>query len=164
VLLGVGATAVGLAAGLAGTAGGTAGAALVLVIGWSCTLAARSGPAWDRVLERPFVRGSVALGASRGRADRLALRVVLGPFISGTIPDLPALLTAAFVVEHAFHLKGIGEPTIWALRSGNVTWLLGLALSGALSVGVGQIAADWVHRLLDPRLGPRLMSRSGHLD
>jgi len=161
VLLGASATAVGLAAGLSGLIGGLPGAAAVMILGTSTLVASRSRATWERMAERPFVRTALALGASPLRAAGLTVRAGLGPWVASALTDLPGLLTAAFVVERAFGLAGLGDVTVRALQTGNVTWLLGLSLAGTLSVGIGQIAADWVHRALDPRISARLRERDG---
>jgi ABC-type dipeptide/oligopeptide/nickel transport system permease component len=106
----------------------------------------------SRALELVHLRTERAFGAS-------ALRIVLrsarltGAGVAGLAAvDLPALLTASFVVERAFSLSGVGEVMTGIVRSGNLTSLMAFALLFGAILAVARVAADLLLRWLDPRV------------
>jgi peptide/nickel transport system permease protein len=66
--------------------------------------------------------------------------------------QLPVVLTAAFVVERAVGLAGIGEPALEAVRSADVPFLMALVLFSTVAVVVAQLGADLLVGRLDPRV------------
>jgi ABC-type dipeptide/oligopeptide/nickel transport system permease component len=107
-----------------------------------------------RVLELPFLRTELAFGMSPARTAFRSLRLSAGFIVALAVTDLPGLFTAAFVVEKAYDLHGLAEMTVLAARTGDLAWLMTLALMGTLSLGLAQIGADVIHRMLDPRVRP----------
>jgi peptide/nickel transport system permease protein len=90
------------------------------------------------------------------------LRYAGARFVALAFSDFPGILTTAFVVERAFSLRGVGELTISAVRTGDLAWLMSLALLGTLAAGLAQIAADILLSAVDPRVVfPADRSRKG---
>jgi peptide/nickel transport system permease protein len=108
--------------------------------------------AMSDVAERPWVRTERATGAPPSRIALRALRYAGARFIALALSDFPGILTAAFVVERAFSLRGVGELTVTAVRTGDLAWLMSLALMGTLAAGLTQIASDIAFSLCDPRV------------
>jgi ABC-type dipeptide/oligopeptide/nickel transport system permease component len=92
-----------------------------------------------------------------------SLRRALPTSVAHTAANLPFLMTTAFVVEHVFSLPGIGAAMVAAVRAGDVTWLMAVAVAMATASALLHIAADIVRRLADPRLeaiaGPKRAER-----
>jgi ABC-type dipeptide/oligopeptide/nickel transport system permease component len=65
---------------------------------------------------------------------------------------LPTLLTAAFVIEHAFGLEGLAATTLAAVEQRNVPWLMAIALGTMLLASILQATSDALLAALDPRV------------
>jgi peptide/nickel transport system permease protein len=104
------------------------------------------------VAERPWLRAQLAMGASPFAIALRNLRYAGARFVALAFSDFPGILTAAFVVERAFSLRGVGELTVSAVRTGDLAWLMSLALLGTLAAGLAQIASDLALSLCDPRV------------
>jgi peptide/nickel transport system permease protein len=102
--------------------------------------------------ERRWLKTEQAMGASSVRIALRNLRYSSARFVALAFSDLPAILTAAFVVERVFSLRGVGELTVSAVRTGDLAWLMSLAFLGTLTAGLAQIAADVALSLCDPRV------------
>ena len=66
--------------------------------------------------------------------------------------ELPALLSAAVIVEQVFGLHGIGLIAFDAVLTRDVPLLLGLTTVGAVVTLAGVLVADVAYGLVDPRL------------
>jgi ABC-type dipeptide/oligopeptide/nickel transport system permease component len=104
------------------------------------------------VVERPWLRTEVATGSHSFRIALRNLRYAGARFIALALSDFPGILTAAFVVERAFSLRGVGDLTVSAVRTGDLAWLMSLAFLGTLAAGLAQIASDLALSLCDPRV------------
>jgi peptide/nickel transport system permease protein len=69
--------------------------------------------------------------------------------------ELPALLSAAVVVEQVFGLPGIGRLALDAVLLRDIPLLLGLTTVGALVTLGAVLAADLGYALVVPRLRGR---------
>jgi len=84
-----------------------------------------------------------------------ALRNTLLPTVTLLGSELPALLSAAVIVEQVFGLHGIGMMAFDAVMTRDVPLLLGITTVGALITLVAVLAADVAYGLVDPRLKGR---------
>ncbi len=105
-----------------------------------------------RTAELPHIRTALAFGASPLRVSLVNLRLVFGAALALAVADLPGVITASFVVERVFSLKGLGQTVVEAARSGDHTSLMTLALIGTLTLGLAQIASDLLLGVADPRV------------
>jgi peptide/nickel transport system permease protein len=128
------------------------GAALAMVSATFALACLSFRDAVNDVAERPWLRTERAMGASSLRIAIRNLRYAGARFVALAFSDFPGILTAAFVVERAFSLRGVGELTISAVRTGDLAWLMSLAFLGTLAAGLAQIASDLVLSLCDPRV------------
>jgi peptide/nickel transport system permease protein len=108
--------------------------------------------ALQTALAQDYVRTAVAFGAGPWRIRWRAFPAASAAVISLLAADVPAVLTSAFVVEHAFRLPGIGEATLEAVARRDVPWLMAVALGLAFGVALLQIASDALLGALDPRV------------
>jgi peptide/nickel transport system permease protein len=102
-------------------------------------------------LHEEWTRAAAARGASPFRIAIHGLRGSMLPVIAQASLELPTMLTACFVVEHAFGLRGLGEATLRAVREGNVSWLMALSVCGVSWGIVALVASDVISALVDPR-------------
>lgn len=102
--------------------------------------------------ERTWLRTDWAMGSTPWRTCLRNLRYSGTRFVALALSDFPGILTAAFVVERIFSLRGMGELTVSAVRTGDLAWLMSLALIGTLVAGVAQIASDIALSICDPRV------------
>lgn len=104
-----------------------------------------------------FMRSDTALhafaqGASRvDIAWRHGLRHASLPAITLAFASLGELFGGSLLVEHVFAYPGLGQATVAAGLRSDVPLLLAIALFTALFVSVGNLAADGLSRLTDPR-------------
>ena len=81
-----------------------------------------------------------------------ALRNALLPTVTLLASELPALLSAAVIVEQVFGLHGIGMMAFDAVMTRDVPLLLGITTVGALVTLAAVLTADVAYGLVDPRL------------
>jgi ABC-type dipeptide/oligopeptide/nickel transport system permease component len=154
-LAALGATSVGIAGWLSRAMSGTVAAAGAATTMAAATFAFACLPFRDLLcdaLERPWLRTELAFGSPPTRASLRSLKYGGARFVALALSDFPTILTTAFVVERAFSLRGIGEVTVAAVRTGDLAWLMSLALLGTLAAGIGQIISDIVLSACDPRV------------
>lgn len=149
----------------------TVWAAWVAAPGWAppvgaTALTAALGAAWqsrhfvalypDWVVRSRRAFPARAHGTSLAGAWR-AVRPTLAVSLASITTEIPIAVTLAFVVERAFNLHGIGEVTLDAVQSGDVPWLMGVALAGLVATWLCQLATLTARPWLDPR--PALIGR-----
>ena len=106
-------------------------------------------------LAADYVTTARAKGLGPAGVVAHALRNALLPTITLVGNELPALLSAAVVVEQVFGLHGIGMMAFDAVLSRDVPLLLGITTVGAVITLVAVLAADLAYGLVDPRLRGR---------
>ena len=114
-------------------------------------------------LSQDYVRTARAKGLpERMVVSRHVIRSALTPLVSGLVPTLAALLSGLLLVEVLFGILGFANVFIRSLTRGDGQMLLAGVVVGLAAWAVCSLAADLLHRALDPRLrynGP--VSRSG---
>jgi peptide/nickel transport system permease protein len=83
---------------------------------------------------------------------RHALRTALIPFATNIGLALPFLFGGALVTETIFAWPGIGRLTLQATNSLDYPVLMMILLIAALLVVVGNLIADLLYVILDPRV------------
>lgn len=95
-----------------------------------------------------------AQGASRRDIIwRHGLRHTSLPALTLAFASLGELFGGSILVEQVFAYPGLGQATVEAGLRSDVPLLLGIALFTALFVSVGNLIADMLYRLIDPRIG-----------
>ncbi|HEX8417226.1 MAG TPA: ABC transporter permease subunit [Methylobacterium sp.] len=108
--------------------------------------------ALNDTLSAPFIRTARAMGLSRHRIARHALRGAMLPVVAILGPTAAALLTGSVVVETIFGLPGIGRTFVEGALNRDYTLVMGTVVLVAVFVVVLNLVADLVSALIDPRL------------
>jgi ABC-type dipeptide/oligopeptide/nickel transport system permease component len=111
-------------------------------------------------LSGDVVRAAIARGASpMGAAVSHGLRGALATVVTLAALETPLALGGAFVLEYVFKLKGLGEATVRAVETRDISWLMAISLILATIAAIGVMVTDLVHAAVDPRVGPALLLR-----
>ena len=100
-----------------------------------------------------YVRTAYAKGLSRAVVTRRhMLPNALLPVVTMASMDLAALLTGIALVEYIFSWPGIGWQALQAARAKDLPVIMGSVLLGGLMIGIGNLVADLLATILDPRI------------
>jgi peptide/nickel transport system permease protein len=83
---------------------------------------------------------------------RHGLRNVSLPAISLHFASFSELFGGAVLAEQVFSYPGLGQATVQAGLRGDVPLLLGIVIFSALFVFAGNLVADLIYRMVDPRI------------
>ncbi|MGW1547662.1 ABC transporter permease [Streptomyces sp. NPDC002346] len=109
------------------------------------------------VLDSDYLRTARALGSSFGQAMwRHGLRNASVPVISILGIELASTLLGAVVVESVYALPGLGSLLATGIAQHDYPVIQGVLFVSTLAVLVIGFAADFVQRIIDPRLRGRL--------
>lgn len=104
-------------------------------------------------LSQDYIRTARSLGVPERRVLwSHALRNSLGPLIQLFGISLPALLNGVLVTEVVFGWPGVGQVLFSASISRDYALILAATAYGALLVLLGNLLADILHRMVDPRV------------
>lgn len=98
-----------------------------------------------------------AFAQGAGRFDvawRHGLRHASIPAITLAFASLGELFGGSILIEQVFAYPGLGQATVAAGLRSDVPLLLGIALFTALFVSVGNMVADSLYSVIDPRIDP----------
>lgn len=122
---------------------------MVLVATWSRY--ARSS--FLEVIQQDYIRTARSKGLSPGRVmARHAFPNAFIPLVALLGVQLPTLFSGALVAETIFSWPGMGRLFIDALNMNEYSVLLGMVMFTALLVILGNLVADIVVALIDPRI------------
>jgi len=127
-------------------------AAAVLALAETVKLARYQRGALLDALAAEYIVTARAKGLGPAGVVAHALRNALLPMVTLVGSELPALLSAAVIVEQVFGLHGIGMMAFDAVMMRDVPLLLGITTVGAVATLVAVFAADVAYGLVDPRL------------
>lgn len=105
------------------------------------------------VLETEYIR----FGRAKGESGctllwRHGLRNISLPAISLHFASFAELFGGAVLAEQVFSYPGLGQTIVQAGLGGDVPLLLGIVLFSALFVFIGNIIAEILYRIVDPRI------------
>jgi peptide/nickel transport system permease protein len=104
-------------------------------------------------LNQDYIRTAYAKGLSAKQVVwRHGLRNALNPVITAITGWFAELLAGAFFVEYIFGWKGIGKITVDALAKLDFPVVMGSVLVTSFFFIVINILADWLYRVVDPRV------------
>lgn len=107
------------------------------------------------VLASDYVRFARARGASRrGAMMRHGLRNLALPAITLQFSQIAEIFGGSVLVEEVFSYPGLGQAAVTAGLGGDVALLAGIALVSAALVFAGNLAANLIYGLVDPRMRP----------
>jgi peptide/nickel transport system permease protein len=105
------------------------------------------------VLATDYVRTAKAKGLSPWVVlGKHALRPALLPIVAMVGADLGVFMGGVVVVEAVFGWPGIGQLAWQAIQQVDIPIVLGVVLVTAASVVVGNLLADLMYTVLDPRV------------
>ncbi len=105
------------------------------------------------VLREDYVRYAEASGVRRAAVlARHALPNALIPFLTLTGAHLAELIGGAVLAETIFAWPGVGRLTVQAALVVDVPLLVAITLLGAVLVVLGNLVADLLYRVADPRI------------
>ena len=125
------------------------------------TLAIGSIAVWSRyirsstieVLQQDYVRTARAKGlAERPVLSGHVLRNALIPFVTVAAIDIPLYLTGAVLTETVFSWPGMGRLFYDSLTRRDYPVLMGILMFGAVLIMIGNLIADLIYGMLDPRI------------
>jgi peptide/nickel transport system permease protein len=125
------------------------------------TLAIGSVGSWSRYLRAStlevmgldYVRTARAKGLrERVVMTRHVLRNAMVPFLTIVAIDIPLYLTGAVVTETVFSWPGMGRLFFNSLTTRDYPILMGVLLLGAALIVLGNLIADLLYAVLDPRI------------
>ncbi|HET7056548.1 MAG TPA: ABC transporter permease [Thermomicrobiales bacterium] len=125
------------------------------------TLAIGSVGSWSRYLRsstleimgKDYVRTARAKGLrERVVMIRHVLRNAMIPFLTVVAIDIPLYLTGAVVTETVFSWPGMGRLFFDSLTKRDYPVLMGILLLGAVLIVIGNLLADVLYAVLDPRI------------
>jgi peptide/nickel transport system permease protein len=104
-------------------------------------------------LSQDYVRSARSKGLSERRVmTGHALRNALIPLVTVVGIDVPLYLTGAVLTETVFSWPGMGRLFFDALTVRDYPVLMGILVLGAVLIVVGNLVADVIYGLLDPRI------------
>jgi peptide/nickel transport system permease protein len=108
------------------------------------------------VLQAPFIHAARAMGVSERRLlFRHALRAAANPLISLLGLSVAALLSASLVVETIMSWPGLGPLLLEAVVARDLHLVVGAVTCSTVLLIAGNLLADGLLYLVDPRLRPR---------
>lgn len=107
----------------------------------------------QEVLRQDYIRTARAKGVSRARVIvQHAFRNTLIPFVTMLGLELPFVLSGAIIIEQIFTWPGMGRLFFEAIREYDYPTLMGLVLLFSVLTLVGQLLADILYAVVDPRV------------
>lgn len=123
--------------------------ALVLVAQWS----RYTRSSFLEVIHQDYIRTATSKGLSRGRIlFRHAFPNAVAPLIALAGVQLPWLFSGALVTETIFGWPGMGRLFVDALTMKEYPVLMGMVMITAMAVIIGNLLADVINALIDPRI------------
>jgi peptide/nickel transport system permease protein len=105
------------------------------------------------VLEQDFIRTARAKGLSRGRVVfRHVIPNAILPIIAMIGIDIGLFMSGIVVVESVFGWPGIGQLAWQAIQRVDIPIIMGVTLVSACAIVLGNLLADLVAPLADPRI------------
>lgn len=127
--------------------------AFILSVPLIALFLAQTRAAVGAALGEEFVRAARAKGLPESAVLlRHALRPALNPLITIFGYSLGGLMSGSVVVEKVMNWPGLGQLSVMAVQSRDTPLLMGIALVAAAATLAGNLAADLLLRMNDPRL------------
>jgi peptide/nickel transport system permease protein len=107
----------------------------------------------QEVLRQDYIRTARAKGVSRFKVIvRHAFRNTLIPFVTMLGLELPMVLSGAIILEQIFTWPGMGRLFFEAIREYDYPTIMGLVLLFSILTLLGQLLADILYAVVDPRV------------
>jgi peptide/nickel transport system permease protein len=107
----------------------------------------------EEVIRQDYIRTARAKGVGPFRVITLhAFRNTLIPFVTLVGLTLPALLSGSVILEQIFTWPGMGRLFFEAITERDYPTIMGLTLMFSVLVLLGQLVADVLYAMVDPRV------------
>jgi peptide/nickel transport system permease protein len=125
------------------------------------TIAIGSIASWSRYVRSSTIESLgqdyVRTARAKGLRDQTVLwghvlRNALVPFVTVVSIDIPLYLTGAVLTETVFSWPGMGRLFYDALTKRDYPVLMGILILGAVLIVIGNLIADLIYGILDPRI------------
>jgi len=105
------------------------------------------------IMEKDYIRTARAKGVLEKEViNKHALRNALIPTTTVIVGNTAALLTGALLLEMVFNYTGMGYYTYTAIVSGDYVVINGFLVFSVLIILVGNLVADIMYTIIDPRI------------
>lgn len=126
-----------------------------LVLGWSSAgvIARLTRSSLLEVMRHDYIRTARAKGLREvGVISRHALKNALIPVVTIMAIQVATLLSGAVITEAIFGIPGVGRISVTAIQSRDMPLLQGSVLFATALVILGNLIADMLYAVLDPRI------------
>ncbi len=126
-----------------------------IALGWNSagSIARLTRSTLLEVLQEDYIDTAKAKGRGRGGVIvRHALKNALLPVITMMALQISSLLSGAVISETVFSINGIGRLAVTAINGRDIPLLQGTVLFTTVIVIVGNLVADCLYTVLDPRI------------
>jgi peptide/nickel transport system permease protein len=107
----------------------------------------------QEVVRQDYIRTALAKGVPRGRVLwHHAFRNTLIPLVTMIGLTLPVLLSGSIILEQIFSWPGMGKLFFESIRERDYPTLMGLLLMFSVLTLLGQMLADFLYAVVDPRV------------
>ena len=107
----------------------------------------------QEVIRQDYIRTALAKGVSRRRVLwHHAFRNTLIPLVTMFGLTLPVLLSGSIILEQIFSWPGMGKLFFESIRERDYPTLMGLMLMFSVLTLLGQMLADFLYAVVDPRV------------
>jgi peptide/nickel transport system permease protein len=107
----------------------------------------------EEVLRQDYIRTARAKGVDgRGVILRHAFRNTLIPLVTLLGLSLPSLIGGSIIIEQIFTWPGMGRLFFESIRERDYPTIMGLTLMFSVLTLLGQLLADLLYGLVDPRV------------
>jgi ABC-type dipeptide/oligopeptide/nickel transport system permease subunit len=114
------------------------------------------------IMQSDYFKFAIARGMSRTQALlRHGLRNIALPAITLQFTSISEIFGGSVLIEQVFSYPGLGQAAVTAGLGGDAPLLVGIAIVSALIVFCGNLTANILYAIIDPRLRPqRKLARS----
>lgn len=107
----------------------------------------------QEVVRQDYIRTALAKGVPRGRVLwHHAFRNTLIPLVTMIGLTLPVLLSGSIILEQIFSWPGMGKLFFESIRERDYPTMMGLLLMFSVLTLLGQMLADFLYAMVDPRV------------
>ena len=126
-----------------------------IVLGWSSAgrIARLTRSSLLEVLREDYIRTARSKGLSRLKViTRHALKNALIPVITVMAIQISSLLSGAAITESVFAMPGVGSLAVSAIKNRDMPLLQGTVIFTAMLIIAGNLLADVLYSVIDPRI------------
>ena len=106
----------------------------------------------EEAVRQDYIRTARAKGAGPGRVLCHAFRNTLIPLVTLLGLSLPGLIGGSVIIEQIFTWPGMGRLFFESIRERDYPTMMGLTLMFSVLTLIGQLLADLLYCLVDPRV------------